>query len=122
MSAYCIFHKEADIILASNSASNAELMKDASLGQTKCSTPSSGLHEENLLSGNSQEAFPTAITDLNEIEPGQELASSLPAKALWKLTGSKSGNDSSSHSTVDAEDAGAGGSIQMYYDIPYSGG
>lgn len=97
-------------------------MKDASLGQTKCSTPSSGLHEENLLSGNSQEAFPTAITDLNEIEPGQELASSLPAKALWKLTGSKSGNGSSSHSTVDAEDAGAGGSIQTYYDIPYSGG
>ncbi|KAJ0041940.1 hypothetical protein Pint_17603 [Pistacia integerrima] len=94
-----------DINLASNNASNAESMKDASPGQTKCSTPSSSLHEENVLSANSQEAFSTAITDLDETEPGQELATSLPPKVLSRLTGPKSGNDSSSRSTLDAEDA-----------------
>ncbi|KAJ0100309.1 hypothetical protein Patl1_20267 [Pistacia atlantica] len=101
---------------------NSESTKDASPRQTQCSTPSSSLHEENvLLSANSQEAFSTAITDLDEIEPGQELATSLPAKVLSRLTGSKSVNDSSSRLTLDAEDAGAVDSIQMYYNIPYSG-
>ncbi|KAH7557736.1 hypothetical protein JRO89_XS11G0210400 [Xanthoceras sorbifolium] len=100
---------------------NAESIADANAWRTKISTPSSGMHEENLrLSTNTQETSATATAHLGESEPGQKWVFSVPAKTLSSTTASKSGHDSSSPPML-VDDVTASDTIQMYYDGSYTG-
>ncbi|TXG71049.1 hypothetical protein EZV62_005984 [Acer yangbiense] len=116
-----IVSMEVDIILAPNTASNAESITDANVGRTMISPPSSGMQEENLhLSTNTQETSTTATAHVGETEPGQKWAVSVPAKTLSSTTASKSGYDASSPPTL-VEDLSANDTIHMYYDGSYTG-
>ncbi|KAL5746458.1 hypothetical protein ACOSP7_027604 [Xanthoceras sorbifolium] len=99
---------------------NAESIADANAWRTKISTPSSGMHEENLrLSTNTQETSATTTAHLGESEPGQKWVFSVPAKTLSSTTASKSGHDSSSPPML-VDDVTASDTIQMYYDGSYT--
>ncbi|KAK4836774.1 hypothetical protein QYF36_000063 [Acer negundo] len=99
---------------------NAESITDANMGRTMISTPSSGMHEENLhLSTNAQETSTNATAHVGETEPGQKWAFSVPAKTLSSTTASKSGYDASSPPTI-VEDVSASDTIHMYYDGSYT--
>ncbi|KAK1576967.1 hypothetical protein Q3G72_017931 [Acer saccharum] len=99
---------------------NAESITDANMGRTMISTPSSGMHEENLhLSTNTQETSTTATVHVGETEPGQKWAVSVPAKTLSSTAASKSGYDTSSPPTL-VEDLSASDTIHMYYDGSYT--
>ncbi|KAK2654027.1 hypothetical protein Ddye_013883 [Dipteronia dyeriana] len=93
---------------------NAESITDANMGRTMISTPSSGMHEENLhLSTNTQETSTTA--HVGETDPGQKWAVSVAAKSLSSTNASTPGYDASSPPTL-VEDVSASDTIHMYYD------